>query len=221
MEMRYISTLIIGCLCFLSYGQVVVEREQLSNISSFEGIDELQRPNFNDFFKEIDPMEMTFKPVSKPDSTWIRLDIDAIYDLDMGNAEISGDDEYYGIGRYELKGITYYFVGMPIAENVWNVTVMVCNGTGEFTDGYAIAYGVFDPSDEVVIYGWVEYLERSNEIILITRRKETSQNRGGEEEYTFVEELYNCEAFCLREGEFAPYTKGNVKSWNKKYTIDE
>ena len=38
MEMRYISTLIIGCLCFLSYGQVVVEREQLSNISSFEGM---------------------------------------------------------------------------------------------------------------------------------------------------------------------------------------
>ena len=98
---------------------------------------------------------------------------------------------------------------------------MVCNGTGEFTDGYAIAYGVFDPGDEVVIYGWVEYLERSNEIILITRRKETYQNRGGEEEYTFVEELYDCEAFCLREGEFAPYNKGNVKSWNKKHTIDE
>ena len=211
-----------GIVLFASqvFGQIRVEVEQLSNGSDFESIDEIVRVPLNDFFKEMNPLDTTFKPAFEVDSAnWRRLDIEALYDLDMGDVEFSDDDAYYGIGRYELNAITYYFVAVPNSSG-WEVAIFVRNYTGVFTDGYTIASAMRYSEEEITTYGWVEYLKRSNEIIVITRTNESFQNRGGEESDEVIEELHDCQAFCLREGEFAPYLRGDAKVWNERYEMN-
>ncbi len=209
------------CLSLSSFGQIRVETQKMSVSSELASIEELKRPKFNDFFTEINPLEMTFQPALVIDSAnWVQLDEQAILDLDMGDVDIREDDKYYGIGRYELKSTTYYFVAMPNINGGWNVTVMVCNETGEFTDGYTIANVMYDSGEEILTHGWIEYIERSNEIILITRMKESYQNRGGEENDEVIEELHDCEVYCLREGEFALDKRADIETMNARYLMD-
>ncbi|MFT5858566.1 MAG: hypothetical protein ACI865_000654 [Flavobacteriaceae bacterium] len=212
---------ITGIILFASQllGQVRVEVEEISNGSSFESIEEIQRVPFNDFFKEINPLEMTFKPLQVIDSAnWIALDMYALDDLDLGDVEFRDEDKYYGIGRYEYKTTTYYFVAMPLTGGGWNVTVMICNESGEFTDGYTIAYTGYEGEGKINIHGWVEYNKRRDELVFITRAHVYFHDSDSGEDAT--EELRDCEAFCLREGEIAPYDKVDVDGLNKKYQMD-
>lgn len=199
-----------------------VEEEQINIVSSFDTISVLDSSALNKYFREVNPIEMTFKPTMVIDSAnWILLTEYAILDLDMGDVEITENEKYYGIGRYNSNRITYYFVAMPLPEGGWGISVFACNDTGKFTDAYMIAFGIQNYDEEIYKYdqyAWIEEVKHSNELIFVTRSKESYRNHADEENYELI--VNDCRAICLREGEFAPFNKGNVQAWNKKYMLN-